>query len=645
MADSNSPVVQRIVSARTFAQPRVIPAVLLSVLAGLLLISAILSAGAIVFLATDSIRSNPVSSDPVTGESHSGTTQGGKGLLPLADALQGTFGQPIGDTLIRPTGLLHHNNSALAILMALVCGSLGLRWLFSSIAQMLVANNATAAVQRLRQHIHRRAIRLEPADLTGEQTRATDRLFRESSEALETAAIAWGQRRIGAIPDLLSVLLLAFLVQWRVSIQVITPVVLCWFALRLEAQRSDNSYRLLAEQVDRGLRKLAEGLRKTRIVTGFAMEQQEQQQFEKNLALYRDRCRQLRKQQELGRWIHRLIVLSSIFIPGYLLARHTVPPGTLPFTSAAIIAVCALVVFQTLLKLQPTRTQAEEAKVRAEEINSYISRVPLVGQTVGARFMEPMTRTLLFDQVSLSTPQYPRLLNHLDLRINCGETIGLISLNPLPAFALASMIPRFVEPDSGQVLIDGQDIRQATLESLRAEVVFVGGNDPVFNASVMDNVTCGQPDIDRHQVQEACKQVHADHFVRNLPRGYDTIIGEHGVNLEVGQSFRLSLARAIARKPAVLIIEEPQVSLDAETKAMLDDAYQRISTGRTLIFLPTRLSTVKKCDRIIVLHEGRVAADDTHEQLVRFNELYRHWEYMRFNTFRDEADVAVASHT
>jgi ABC-type bacteriocin/lantibiotic exporter with double-glycine peptidase domain len=110
------------------------------------------------------------------------------------------------------------------------------------------------------------------------------------------------------------------------------------------------------------------------------------------------------------------------------------------------------------------------------------------------------------------------------------------------------------------------------------------------------------------------------------------------VALDAGQAFRLSLARAVVRSPALLVIEEPQVVLDSETKTMLDDAYQRLCTNRTVIFLPYRLSTVKKCSRIVLIHEGRVAADGVHDQLVRSSELYRHWEYVRFNPFRDEAE-------
>ena len=417
------------------------------------------------------------------------------------------------------------------------------------------------------------------------------------------------------------------------------PIVLGWYAVGFELQRSENSARLLAEQADRGLKKLAEGLRKTRIVTGFAMEQQEQQQFEKNLTAYSKRCRQFYRQNARAQLICSFLTGLVILIPGYLVSRHLLGAGQQSIPAATLVLLCGAAIFKSLDSLRPVRVLAEETRIRADEINSYIDRVPLVGQAIGARFFEPMSRSLTFDQVTLTTPRNPRLLNNLDLRINCGETIALLSLHPATAFTLASMIPRFVDPDAGQVLIDGHNVREATLESLRAEAIYVGGTDPVFNASIFDNITCGQTDITRQEAQEACKLAHAESFIRNMPKGYDTIVGEHGVAMDAGQIFRLSLARAIARKPAILIIEEPPVMLDSETKALLDDAYQRVAVGRTVIFLPTRLSTVKKCDRIVLIHDGKVAADDTHEHLVKTNQLYRHWEYMRFNNYRQQIEL------
>ncbi|MCA9060735.1 MAG: ABC transporter ATP-binding protein, partial [Planctomycetaceae bacterium] len=445
------------------------------------------------------------------------------------------------------------------------------------------------------------------------------------------------------LPDLLVVVALALIVNWRVSLESMIPIVLCWFGLRFETMRADSSARLLNEQAERGLQRLAEGLRKTRIVNGFGMEKLESEQFESNLGQYRQRCIQLQRQREMRVWLYRLIMLFAILVPGFLLVRHVLPPGGLHPATVGIIISALVIMFRSLLVLQETSALAADSAMRIEEIGAYIDRVPLVGQVAGAGFMEPMSRSLQFNQVVYQTPQTPRLIQQLDLRIAFGERVALVSMNPAAAFSLAAMVPRFIDPENGQVLIDGRDVRLATLESLRAEAVFVGGSDPVFNATVLENITCGHGDITKQQVIDACKVVHADRFIRALPRGYETELGEHGaVTLDSGQIFRLSLARALARKPALLIIEEPRVALDAETKAMLDDAYPRLSEDCTVLFLPWRLSTVKRCDRVVLIHDGKVVADGPHEVLVRSNDLYRHWEYTHFNDFREPVETATS---
>jgi ABC-type multidrug transport system fused ATPase/permease subunit len=196
------------------------------------------------------------------------------------------------------------------------------------------------------------------------------------------------------------------------------------------------------------------------------------------------------------------------------------------------------------------------------------------------------------------------------------------------------LLPRFIEPTQGRVLFDGQDIAWGTLESIRAEVLYVGGDDPVLNGTVAENLICGESRYSLNDATEAAKLAHAHSFIVQLPQGYETVLGEHGLTLLPGQAFRLNLARAILRNPAVMIIEEPNVLLDEDTKGMIDDCYQRLAHNHTLIFLPSRISTVRRCQQVVLLHEGRIEAVGTHSELKRDSELYRHWDYIRFNSFR-----------
>ena len=620
-AVSVSPEFHRLVSAQSLLSRRRLIASGLSVIASACLVSVIVISSGIAWILTQPAA---ISSTP------------GQGLLPLAADLQYGFPDRMIGKAITALPLLHHSSSAL-ISMSVTCFVLlVLRSGFRTAANDMLEQDVAAEILRLRQHIHRKSLRLEPADLTGDQTRATDQLFQNATSTLENVAARCGTISLSVIPDLAAVSFAAWLTDWRVFLQTVIPVLLGRMALRAESQRSDNSLRLLSEQVSRGLARMAESLKKTRIVTSFGMEKTEQQQFENHLRDYQQRCRQFHRQQRFGMGIRNAIFLIVFMIPFVILSAKILH-GYHPAVSV-LLACCLCIIFQRLGLLEEKTDLISVGSEKADEVASYINRIPGVSQSPGAGFLEPMAKTLTFNQISFQTPQLPRLLNGLDLRIGFGETVALLSLQPGPAHALASMVPRFVDPDSGQVLIDGKDIRQATLESLRAEAMLIGGQDPVFNATVLDNITCGQTDISRQQAMDAAKLVHADHFIRSLPRGYETPLGEHGAALDPGQVFRLSLARAAVRSPALLIIEEPHFMLDAETKAMLDDAYQRLSADRTVIFLPFRLSTVKKCQRIVLIHEGRVAVDGVHEQLVRTSELYRHWEYVRFNPFRDDSE-------
>lgn len=617
---SASPEFRRVISRRSFLQPALLPITGTALISGLTLTLLLLLGCTLAWLLIEAPRQVSSGNDA--------------GLLPLGNELAGhSFGRVPASIITSLKPVQTSTGAAFTILAAgVLC--LMIRFGSLSLSGTLVEKRVAGAILRIRQHIHRKAIRLEPADLTGDQTRSADRLFQSATVSLESAAVQWGQLWLKVLPDLTVAVLILLIADWRLTFQTIIPVVIGWVALRAENRRGDTSVRLLSDQVDRGLKRMAESLKKTRIVTNFGMEQTEQLQFERHLGDYQQRCRMMHKQQRLGTILRNVIGLSTGLVPAAILILHILN-GKHP--AIGILAVACLgIVYRSLRSIDFSTELSAEGSESADAIAAYINRVPGVSQAPGAGFLQPMSKTLTFNQISFQTTQLPGLLRGLDLRIESGETVALLSLQPAAARAVASMIPRFVDPDLGQVLIDGRDIRQATLESLRAEAVFVSGQDPVFNASVLENITCSQPDITRQQALDAAKLVHADHFIRTLPRGYETELGEHGAALDAGQIFRLSLARAIVRSPAILIIEEPSVAMDTETKTLLDDAYQRMFIGRTVIFLPHRLSTVKKCSRIVLIHEGRVAVDGVHENLVRSSDVYRHWEYIRFNTFRDE---------
>ena len=173
-----------------------------------------------------------------------------------------------------------------------------------------------------------------------------------------------------------------------------------------------------------------------------------------------------------------------------------------------------------------------------------------------------------------------------------------------------------------------------TLDSLRAQIAIVLQHNLVFNDTVANNIGCGDPSYTLPQIIEAAKVAHAHHFIQKLPQGYETPIGEMGHSLRIGEQFRIALARAILRDPALLIIEEPPGSmLDDDNRAMLDDTFARILPGRTAIFLPHRIATLRSCNQVYLIHKGTIEASGEHAELLAQNELYKHLHYLEFNMF------------
>jgi ABC-type multidrug transport system fused ATPase/permease subunit len=231
------------------------------------------------------------------------------------------------------------------------------------------------------------------------------------------------------------------------------------------------------------------------------------------------------------------------------------------------------------------------------------------------------------------------------VEIPAGARTALIGSDDDSKLALACLIPRLIDPKSGRVLIDGRDLRDVTLESVRAQVATVLQADLVFTDSVLVNIGLGDPINNLPRVIEAAKVTHAHHFIQDLPHGYDTVIGPLGHYLKPDEQFRIALARAYLHDPSVLIVEEPNVPIDSDTQHFVDDTLARLAIGRTLILIPHRLSSLRASDHVIILHKGRVEETGSPARLQAESKLYRHLIYTEFNEFATgEGEAGSLSH-
>jgi ATP-binding cassette subfamily B protein len=229
---------------------------------------------------------------------------------------------------------------------------------------------------------------------------------------------------------------------------------------------------------------------------------------------------------------------------------------------------------------------------------------------------------LALEDVSFRYPGAPPALTRVSLDIAPGESIALVGASGAGKTTLASLVLRFYDPDSGSIKLDGRDLRLVTLESLRRNIALVLQEPVLFGASISENIAYGRPDTNREEIEAAARAAGIHDFITTLPLGYETILGERGVNLSGGQRQRISIARAFLKDASVLILDEPTSSLDAETENVLLESLKPLIKNRTTIIIAHRLSTVRHVDRVVVLDGGRIVETGKHQELLDRNGLY-----------------------
>ncbi|MBO6266060.1 MAG: lipid A export permease/ATP-binding protein MsbA [Acidaminococcaceae bacterium] len=380
---------------------------------------------------------------------------------------------------------------------------------------------------------------------------------------------------------------------------------------------------------------LQESVSSARVVKSFVREKYEIERFEKeNAANLAANLKNARYMATLTPTIEFVAALGVTLILWY--GGNNVIEGDTTAGSLVAFLAYAVNISNPIKRITRVTGNIQKALAAAQRVFDVLDLPEEVTDLPDARPLPAVTGSVSFEHVTFSYNKGDEIIHDLSFSVKPGQAIGLVGPSGAGKSTIASLLPRFYDCDSGTIRIDGTDIRDATLDSLRSQVGIVPQETILFNGTVYDNILYGRLDATKEEIIEAAKAANAHDFIMELPQGYDTMLGDRGVNISGGQRQRIAIARAILKNPRILILDEATSALDTESERLVQEALNRLMVGRTAFVIAHRLSTIKNADRILVLEKGRLAEDGTHEELMEKNGLYAHLYQIQYRNNREE---------
>jgi ABC-type multidrug transport system fused ATPase/permease subunit len=420
---------------------------------------------------------------------------------------------------------------------------------------------------------------------------------------------------------LVGMVVVMLLLRWDFALiaLAVTPLVVI-FVLRVNKAIRMAVKEVRSRQSDL-LATLQEGLQSIEVVQAFSREDLEEEQVRK---VSMDTVTAWLKARRVSSLLSPVVGLVIALCTGLVLWRGAllILGGTMTAGALTVFLAYLAKFFQPVRDLAQMTNAIAQVAVAFERVQAVCDADKIIPERPTPTEPPPFRGDISFEHVSFGyDPQVP-VLRDITFTVSPGQMVGIVGPTGSGKSTVVSLIPRFRDPDSGRISIDGMDIADFKLHGLRCQVGFVLQDTVLLRGTVRDNIAFGRPDATEEQIVEAAKLANADEFISRMPDGYDSMIGDRGRTLSGGQRQRIGIARALIRDNPILVLDEPTAALDAESEELVIEAMERLMEGRTVITIAHRLSTLRNADKIIVIKDGVVAEAGTHEELLALDGVY-----------------------
>lgn len=432
--------------------------------------------------------------------------------------------------------------------------------------------------------------------------------------------------RVGvSMPFLLA---LALAQNWRLTLVAMVGLPLLAYPMIRLGKRLRRASTSSQEKQAETASLLAETIGGAKVVQSFAMERFEVGRFRAALD------RMLAADLKAARALSLAPAMMELFgaVAGASLfsyAGRQVAKGRITGGDVTVIVASLGYFFMSVRRMNTINAEVQQAIAAAKRVFGMMDREREIRDLPGAVSLPPFTREIRFEGVDFAYDPAEKILDGIDLTIRRGETVALVGPSGAGKTTIANLLPRFYDPTAGRILFDGRELKSVTLESLRRQIGLVTQETFLFDDTVRNNIAYGRSDVSMPEIVAAAKSAHAHAFIENLPDGYDTILGERGARLSVGQRQRLTIARALLKDPPILILDEATSALDSESEKLVQEALEILMKNRTSLVIAHRLATVRRADRILVMEKGRVVETGTHRELIERDGLYARYHSLQ----------------